>query len=152
MVGLSNDFAVDDFEIIVALAARQTGTFKANTKFHAFHSGDSIDNLGNAAFYAAEHRFTDARGKAGNGTFDDAAHAIPGGTGLSNAFLHGLAGIGVQHGEICGDRFDFRVRGFKVTVATFADGQNMGTDATALCRISREDLSSNWCSPYQIHF
>ena len=65
MVGLGNDFAVDDFEIIIALAAGQTGTFKANTKFHTFHSRDSVDDLCDAAFCTAEHGFTDAGRQAG---------------------------------------------------------------------------------------
>ena len=122
---------VDNLKIVIAPASGKAGTFKANAEFHALDGRNTINDLSNAAFYTAEHGFADAGGKAGNGTFDNAAYTIPGGTGLSNEFLHGLAGIGVQHRKIGWYRANFGVSGFKVTVTAFANGQNMSADADA---------------------
>ena len=92
MIGFGSDLAVGDTESIIHFAAQTVSNGFACTEFQTLDRRYSIDNLGNPAFYAAEHGFAQSSGEAGNGAFNLAANAVSLQADLFNPLAHGLTG------------------------------------------------------------
>ena len=116
---------------IVALAAPHLGRRKTSAKFQTLYSGDAVDNLGNPALHAAEHRFSDSRWQPGNHTVDFSANTVSILPGLFNALPHGQASFRVDYWEVIADLGNAMQRKRIIFPSAAGNAENPGANLNA---------------------
>ena len=134
VVGGGDDFSIFHPEGVVALAAHHFRHTEARAELHALDGWDAVEHLGQLSLHAAEHGGAYARGQAGDGAFHDAANAVLGCLGLSDALPHFGASGFLQSGEGSQHGICFRVNRVKGAVPDSADHGNVGGNTDALAR------------------
>ena len=116
MIRRGLNFFINNSEVIVVVGATAESSCMANTKSDAFYSRYSVHNLGNSAFYSAEHGFADTGRQSYNSTFNLAANAVATYSGRSNSITHLLTTNRIDNGEVCCNFFQLRIERVKVII------------------------------------
>ena len=100
MVCLGDDLAAGERKRIVGLTAFHIGDGKARAKFNALDGGDGEHGVRKQALHGVKPGLAHACGHAGDGGFQNAAHAVAVLCGLKYLFLHFFFDVGRKNRKI----------------------------------------------------